>query len=320
MKKVTIVIPNYNGSGFIPECFDALKKQSTKDFDVIVVDNSSEDDSLEVIEKESEGLNVQVIELDNNYGFSRAVNEGIKATDAEYVILLNNDTHAGKRFVEKLVEKIEESEKIFSVQALMLQRDNPQKVDSSGDFFCALGWAFARGKDRPATKFNNSGDIFSSCAGAAIYRKKAFEYVGLFDDEFFAYLEDVDLGYRARLSGYRNVFAPEAKVLHVGSGASGSRYNSFKVSLAARNALLLIYKNFAPWQYIVNAIPVACGIIVKTAFFFRKGFGFDYLKGVMSAFSKMRKINRTKVPKDKRDNYDKIQKELWQNILLRIGL
>lgn len=320
MSKVTIVIPNYNGSGFMPECFLALKRQTRKDFDIIVVDNGSTDDSPEVIEKESDGLNVQVIKLDANYGFSRAVNEGIKKSGAEYVILLNNDTYAGKRFVEKLVEKIEESEDIFSAQALMLQYDNPQKVDSSGDFFCALGWAFARGKDRPVSKFGNDGDIFSSCAGAAIYRRSAFEEVGYFDEEFFAYLEDVDLGYRARLFGYRNVFAHEAKVRHVGSGSSGSRYNSFKVRLAARNALIVMHKNFAPWQYVVNAIPIGCGIIVKTVFFMRKGFGLDYLKGVISSFSHKRKTTKTRIPKEKRKNYDKIQKELWQNILLRIGL
>lgn len=320
MRKVSVVIPNFNGAKFIPECFEALRKQSFKDFDVIFVDNASEDESIELARSCSKGLSLRVIALDINYGFAKAVNEGIKASDAEYVILLNNDTKAGAHFAEELVLAIDGHKDIFSAQAHMLQYHNSRLTDSAGDYFCLLGWAFSRGKDKPARLYKEDCDIFSSCAGAAIYRRAVFEKIGYFDEKFFAYLEDVDMGYRARLYGYRNIFAHKAKVLHVGSGASGSRHNSFKVSLAARNAVFVMYKNFAPWQKAVNFIPVLAGILIKALFFASKGLGKDYVKGVFSAAGGLSGIKKTDFGGICADNSREVQKELFGNVmkLLRV--
>lgn len=320
MRKVSVVIPNFNGAKFIPECFEALRKQSFKDFDVIFVDNASEDESIELARSCSKGLSLRVIALDINYGFAKAVNEGIKASGAEYVILLNNDTKAGVHFAEELVLAIDGHKDIFSAQAHMLQYHNSRLTDSAGDYFCLLGWAFSRGKDKPARLYKEDCDIFSSCAGAAIYRRAVFEKIGYFDEKFFAYLEDVDMGYRARLYGYRNIFAHKAKVLHVGSGASGSRHNSFKVSLAARNAVFVMYKNFAPWQKAVNFIPVLAGILIKALFFASKGLGKDYVKGVFSAAGGLSGIKKTDFGGICADNSREVQKELFGNVmkLLRV--
>lgn len=313
MRKVSIVIPNYNGAKFIPECFEALKKQRFKDFDVIFVDNASEDESLRLAGECAEELDFHVIELDMNCGFARAVNEGIKASGAEYVILLNNDTKAGAHFVEELLAAIEGHKDIFSAQAHMLQYGNSRLTDSAGDYFCLPGWAFSRGKDKPARFYCEDCEIFSSCAGAAIYRKSVFEKIGYFDEKFFAYLEDVDMGYRARLNGYRNIFAHKAKVLHVGSGSSGSRHNSFKVSLAARNAVFVMYKNFAPWQKAVNFIPVLTGVIIKALFFTAKGLGKDYIRGVFSALGGLSDIKRPEFSGICSDNSRQVQKEFCRN-------
>ncbi|MCM1308030.1 MAG: glycosyltransferase family 2 protein [Butyrivibrio sp.] len=292
MRKLSIVIPNYNGAKFIPECFEALKRQSFKDFDVILVDNASEDESLRLARESAGELELRVIELDINYGFARAANEGIKASGAEYVILLNNDTKAGVHFAEELLLAVDGYNDIFSAQAHMLRYDDSALTDSAGDYFCVLGWAFSRGKDKPARLYREDCEIFSSCAGAAIYRRAVFDKIGYFDEKFFAYLEDVDIGYRAWLNGYRNIFAHRAKVLHVGSGASGSRHNSFKVSLAARNAVFLMHKNFAPWQKAVNFVPVLIGVVIKAAFFASKGLGRDYIKGVFSALGGLSDIKK----------------------------
>lgn len=315
MRKVSVVIPNFNGAKFIPECFEALGKQSFKDFDVIFVDNASEDGSVELARSCAKNLLLRVITLDINYGFAKAVNEGIKASGAEYVILLNNDTKAGVHFVEELVKSIEGHKDIFSAQAHMLRYDDSRLTDSAGDCFCLFGWAFSRGKDKPAKLYKEDCDIFSSCAGAAIYRRAVFEKIGYFDEKFFAYLEDVDMGYRAKLYGYRNIFAHKAKVLHVGSGASGSRHNSFKVSLAARNAVFLMYKNFAPWQKAVNFIPVFAGIIVKALFFASKGLGKDYAKGVLSAVGGLSGIKKTDFDGICADNSRGVQRELCRNVI-----
>ncbi len=317
MNLVTIVIPNYNGGKYISKCLEALKKQTFQEFKVLIVDNGSEDESLAFIYENQGFLDLAVIQLDNNYGFSRAVNEGIRASESEYIILLNNDTYVGIRFVEKLIKSIQESDDIFSSQALMLQYHNRQLVDSAGDYFCILGWAYAEGKDEKASMHNKKKEIFSSCAGAAIYRKSILDEIGLFDETFFAYLEDVDISYRAKIYGYRNVYSPEAKVLHIGSGVSGSRYNAFKVSLASRNAILLMYKNFSNWQIMVNFIPVLCGIIIKTMYFARKKLAGEYLKGVFSALSRLPQLQR--VQSEKAD-YIQIEKELLWNTLKRIGI
>lgn len=313
MRKVSIVIPNYNGAKFIPECFEALKKQSFKDFDVIFADNASEDESIKLAKECAGELSLRLIELDINYGFAKAVNEGIKASDAEYVILLNNDTKAGAHFARELLAAIEGGDDIFSAQAHMLQYNDSRLTDSAGDYFSLPGWAFSRGKDKPARLYREDCEIFSSCAGAAIYRRDIFEKIGYFDEKFFAYLEDVDIGYRARLNGYRNIFAHKAKVLHVGSGASGSRHNSFKVSLAARNSVFVMYKNFAPWQKAVNFIPVLIGIIIKALYFTSKGLGKDYIKGIFSAIGGLSDIKKPEFSEICVYNSKLAQKELCRN-------
>ncbi len=317
MSKVSIVIPNYNGEKCLRECLASLKKQDYRDFDVIVVDNCSEDASLQVI-GESEGeLLLEVIPLDNNYGFAKAVNDGIKASGSEYVILLNNDAVAGRHMVGALVNRLEKEPDVFSAQAMMLQYNNRKLIDSAGDYFCVLGWGFARGRDEAASKYTGRCDIFSACAGAAIYRRKVFDEIGYFDENFFAYLEDVDIGYRAKIYGWRNVYEPEAKALHIGSAASGSRHNAFKVSLSARNSMLLMYKNFAPWQKVLNFVPVCAGILVKIVYFARKGLAGAYLKGIFSSFFKMKDVRMTL---NLTKNSIAIEKELLRNTLRRLGI
>ena len=126
--------------------------------------------------------------------------------------------------------------------------------------------------------------IFASCAGAAIYRKELFSRIGYFDEEHFAYLEDTDIGYRARILGYENWYAPEAVVYHVGSGTSGSRYNQFKTRYSSRNNIYMIYKNMPLWQIILNLPFLAAGFGIKILFFSLKGLGREYLAGIKNGF------------------------------------
>ena len=316
MIRATVVIPNYNGRKYIKECFDALKRQTCKDFEVIFVDNASQDGSCELATGESCGLNFKLIELPVNYGFARAVNEGIKISKTEYVILLNNDTRAGKHFVEEMINAIDEHPGIFSAQALMLQYKDRKLVDSAGDYYSSIGYAFSNGQDRNASDYSKACRIFSSCAGAAIYRRSVFDKIGFFDENFFAYLEDVDIGYRANLYGYINVLAPKARVLHFGSGSSGSRHNEFKVSLSARNNIFLMYKNFAPWQMALNCVPVVCGMAAKAVYFANKGLLKPYMKGIVSGVTGYGKIKRVNLPNA---DYADIQRKLFRNTLKRFG-
>lgn len=315
--KVSVIIPNYNGIKFIDNCMKALSTQSIKHFETIVVDNGSTDGSKKLV-KESYA-NARIIELDKNYGFSRAVNEGIRAAKSEFVILLNNDTEVHKDFVKELLVSIEESDKIFSCSAKMLQLYDKELIDDAGDYYCALGWAFARGKGKSKSLYNKSDEIFASCAGAAIYRREVFDKIGYFDEAHFAYLEDIDIGYRARIYGYINKYSPKAIVYHAGSGASGSRYNEFKVKLASKNSIYIIYKNMPLLQLLLNVPFLALGFMIKTAFFIKKGFGRQYVLGLINGFKMADKAKKVKFDIRNITNYIIIQLELWINIIRRLS-
>lgn len=306
--KVTVVIPNYNGKHFLEPCLASLMKQTLGDFKILVVDNASTDGSLEYMKEHYP--DIQVLALDKNYGFSHAVNEGIRHSRTPYVILLNNDTTAEPHYVEEMVKAIEKSPRIFSVSSKMIQMYHPELIDSAGDLYTIVGWGICRGTGRPATNYTDADEIFTACAGAAIYRRSAFKKIGYFDENHFAYLEDIDIGYRARIYGYKNMYCPAALVYHVGSGTSGAKYSSFKVKLSARNSVYVNYKNMPPLQLAINFLPLLMGYLVKYAFFVKKGFGRDYFDGVMEGL-RTRKAQK-KVPFHLRrlPNYIKIEIEL----------
>lgn len=276
--KLTIIIPNYNGKHFMKPCLDSLMRQTYPDFQILVVDNASTDGSLEFMRENYP--EIEVLSLDQNYGFSSAVNAGIRHASTPYVILLNNDTTADPRYVEEMLKAIESSPCIFSVSSKMIQMYHPDLIDSAGDLYTLLGWGVCRGTGRPVTNYTNADEIFTACAGAAIYRRKVFQKIGYFDESHFAYLEDIDIGYRAKIYGYKNMYCPTALVFHVGSGTSGSKYNGFKVKLSARNSVWLNYKNMPLIQLCINFLPLLAGYFVKTLFFCKIGFGKDYLTGL----------------------------------------
>lgn len=312
MKEVTVVIPNYKGEAYLRPCVESLFAGTGLEMDVIIVDNGSRDGCVEEVRRLYP--QVECVCLDQNYGFCKAVNIGIRKAETPYVFLLNNDTLVCKGAVEALLASLKKDRRIFSVEAKMIQYQDRTKIDSAGTFYNAFGWAYARGKDRPADQYRKRGPVFSACAGAAMYRREVFEEIGLFDEEHFAYLEDVDVGYRARIAGYRNVYEPMARIIHVGSAASGSRHNEFKVRLSARNNLYLIYKNMPVLQILLNLPFLLAGFLIKYLFFLKKGLGAIYLKGLMEAPELMKKKKKVLYQKGHLKNYLKIQLELWINI------
>ena len=275
--KVTVVIPNYNGIAYIRECLSSLYAGTALPR-VIVVDNHSTDGSMELVEREFPQVLLHRIRA--NTGFCHAVNCGLHLVQTKYAILLNNDTKADPAFVEELISAISQSGKIFSVQAKMLTMNDPSVLDDAGDCYSALGWAFARGKGQRAEKFDKKGTIFSACAGAAIYRMSVFDEIGWFDERHYCYLEDVDIGYRAQIYGYRNLYAPKAVVYHAGSAATGSRHNAFKETMTAVNAAYLRWKNQPALQYGLNALPALVGTKIKRRYFQKKGLGEAYDRGI----------------------------------------
>ena len=314
MKKVSVIIPNYNGMQYVKRCLDSLMAQTLKDWEILFIDNGSADGSRELVEKEYPL--VRVIALPENLGFCGAVNIGIHAATAPYVVLLNNDTEAEPEFLQELYDGIRRKPRAFSGGAMMLQFHDREKIDDAGNFYNALGWAFALGKGKPAADYNKERKIFSACGGAAIYRKDLLEELGYFDEEHFAYLEDMDIGYRAQIAGYENWYFPKAKVYHVGSGTSGSRYNQFKIRYSSRNNIYMIYKNMPILQIVLNMPLLVAGFTVKLLFFSFKGYGREYAAGIKNGFSICKK-NKVRFQWKHMGNYCRIQIQLWVNLIRR---
>lgn len=314
MKKATIIIPNYNGLKFMEMCMSALEKQTCKDFEILVVDNGSTDGSVEWLNENE----IPSIFLPENTGFSGAVNVGIKASKTPFVILLNNDTEAKEGYVEALIREIERSPKIFSVSPKMIQLYHKELMDDGGDMYSIMGWAYQRGVGQEIERYNRACNVFSACAGAAIYRREVFEEIGYFDEMHFAYLEDIDVGYRAKIAGYYNRYCPSAEIYHVGSGTSGSKYNEFKVRLAARNNVYLNYKNMPGWQLLLNSIPIGLGILGKYFFFKKKGFEKEYVGGVLEGIRTVKKTKKVAYRPEDFQNYLAIEWELIYGAMLYI--
>ena len=315
----TVVIPNYNGIEYVEKCLTSLRHEPAR---VILVDNGSTDGSLELVrEKFPE---VRLIAMDRNYGFCKAANRGMEASKTTYVILLNNDTVAEPGFVKALEKAMDSDSRAFSGAARMVNLRHPERIDDAGDYYCALGWAFAAGKDKPAADYGRTREIFSACGGACIYRRSILAKIGLLDENHFAYLEDVDLGYRAKIHGYRNLYVPEAVVRHAGSGVSGSRHNAFKVELSAKNSVYLVYKNMPLLQILLNLPFLLAGFLIKTLFFLKKGLGKSWLqgtkKGLQLCCSPQGQANKVTFSAKRLPAYARIQWELWRNLWYRIRL
>lgn len=335
-KKILVIIPHLNNLGLIKTCLSFLNKQSFKGFDILVVDNGSTDDSPKFLHKwQNEKVNEKesgrhVIFLSDNTGFAHAVNLGFEYSikhGYEYSILLNNDAFAEKYFVENLYKKILSGNKIFAVSSLMLKYDKDLEIeeqfddaliDSFGDNYTIISYAYQNKTGEYIDNATNDISCFSACGGASIYNNDFLQKTGFLDERFFAYLEDVDLSYRANLLGYRIYACKDAKCVHVGSATSGGKYNSFKVRLSSRNNIYLIYKNMPLVQILINSPFILAGTIVKQIYFARKGFGLDYFFGIFDAFRNLDKLDKFDFSNLSIWRFVKIELELILNLVLYI--
>ena len=313
--KVSVVTPNYNGEKFLKKYFESLNRDSHYIGEVIIVDNGSCDASIDYIEKNTFNFPVKIIKNTENLGFAPAVNQGILKAENEYIFSLNNDTEVKKGTVKALLDMALKNENIFSVQAKMLQFSNKNLIDDAGDEYNLLGWTKKRGENKKSAEFSEVSEIFSSCAGAALFKKSLLDEIGMFDSEFFAYMEDVDLAVRSKINGYVNLLCPAAVVYHIGSATSGSRYNDFKVKLAARNNIWTVYKNLPVPMKIVNFIFLFLGFFIKYLFFKRKGFGKTYLEGIREGIKTRSKVKKTPFKWKNFKNYFKLEYRLIINTI-----
>ncbi|MEL7668863.1 glycosyltransferase family 2 protein [Methanobacterium sp.] len=309
--KISVIIPNFNGRQFIKTCLDSIKRQNYSFYEVIIIDNASSDESVRYIHENYPEFTL--IQNKENLGFAAAVNQGIRSSSSDYVFLLNNDVELELNSISNLLKCVEKDENIFAASSKMIQYADRSKMDDAGDEYTVLGWTRKVGDGKSPDLYVTERETFSACAGAALYRRSILDELGCFDENFFAYMEDVDISYRARIQGYKCVYCPEAVVYHFGSGTSGSKYNEFKIRLAARNNIYVPYKNM-PWpQLIINGIFLLAGYFIKYIFFFKKGYGSTYLSGLKEGFNSLGKLEKTKYENKNIINYLKIEWFLIKN-------
>jgi GT2 family glycosyltransferase len=240
---VSVIIPNWNGAHHLPDCLEGLRRQSYRRFEVILVDNGSTDDSLALLARFHP--QVRVLPLGENRGFAPACNVGIRAARGEIVVLLNNDTEAAPDWLEAVISIFACHPEVGAVASKMMLFDRRDHFHTAGDFYRLDGTPGNRGVwQRDEGQYDEEAYVFSANGGSAAYRRAMLDGVGLLDEDFFFSCEDVDLGWRAQLAGWKCMFAPRAVVYHKLSATGGGITNSF---YDGRNFIYLIVKDY-PWS------------------------------------------------------------------------
>jgi GT2 family glycosyltransferase len=241
--RVTVVIPNWNGERFLDLCLSSLRKQTFKDFETVLVDNGSSDNSVAFVAQNFP--EVRVVRLPENRGFSAAVNAGIKASSAaEHVVLLNNDTEVDPGWLQALVDAADRHPEAGLFASKLVDFADRRVLDGAGDALRKSGLPYRIGHGEiDRGQFERETFVFGACAAGALYRHTLFSEIGLFDEDFFAYCEDGDVSFRAQLAGHRCLYVPEAVVYHMGSASTGDKRSATATRLGTRNSVGLLVKN-----------------------------------------------------------------------------
>jgi GT2 family glycosyltransferase len=268
-ERVAVIIPNWNGARLLRGCLDSLRRQTFRDFVVYVVDNGSRDESLALLA--GEYPEVAVVALPVNVGFASGVNAGIRASQGPYVVLLNNDTEADADWLLELTTYMDAHPEFAYAASKLLDFKQRDVIDCVADGFNLLGIPFkVGGRERDVGQYDHPFELFGACAAASLYRRSMLDEIGLFDDDYFAYVEDVELSLRAQLAGYRGVAITSARVFHMGSASSGGEPSAFTVRLSARNVWWTIFKCLPAgllWHVVPMAFAAQTALISKAVFF-----------------------------------------------------
>lgn len=236
--RISIIIPNWNGAAHLPDCLEALRTQTFREFETILVDNGSTDASLTLLaERYPE---VKVLALGRNLGFTGACNAGLQAARGEVLVLLNNDTAAQPAWLAEVLAAFARHPDAGLVASKMLLFDRRDTLHTAGDIFKTDGTPGNRGVWEKDQDQYPEGPVFSANGGSAAYRRSLLDQIGRLDDDFFFSCEDVDLAWRAQLAGWTAVYAPRAVVYHKLSASGGGVTASFH---DGRNFLYLLAKD-----------------------------------------------------------------------------
>ena len=255
LPKVTVVIVNWNGAQFLERCLAALMAQTVVPYETILVDNASSDGSLDIVRRFP---SVRLLAQDKNLGFARANNLAIESAsvDSEWIALLNPDAFAEPHWLEALFAAAQENPSVAFFGSKLVTAADTTMLDGAGDVYHVSGLVWRRGHGAPVSSLSEQvREVFSPCAAAAMYRRSALLEVGGFDEDFFCYVEDVDLGFRLRLAGHRCLYVPTSVALHVGSGTTGGQHSNFSVYHGHRNVVWTYFKNM-PTVLFWGGLPI----------------------------------------------------------------
>jgi len=300
--RVSVIVVAHNSGPYLARCFEALSKQTNKDFDIVLVDNNSTDGSIEKLS--STALpRLSVIRLQQNAGFAKANNLAIeRVRRSDWIALLNPDAYPEPSWLETLAGYIKRYPDYASFSSRLVQASRPEALDGAGDAYHTSGRVWRRGYGLSSEgHYSKPEEIFSACAAAAFYRRDALEAVGGFDEDFFCYLEDVDLGFRLRLAGYRCLYVPDAMVLHVGSATVG-KGSDFYVFHGHRNLVWAYVKNMPGplfWMYLPYHLAMNVASVIWYALRGRWRVilkaKWDAIKGLPGMWKKRREIQSHRV-------------------------
>jgi GT2 family glycosyltransferase len=250
---VSVIVVNWNGEAYLAECIDSLLAQTYPRVEIIVVDNASIDGSVRLL-TERYGGKIRLIVKDENRGFTGGNNAGIAVATGAYVLLLNNDAVAHPAWAAAMVREAESEPRVGMCASKIVSYSDPSVIDSAGLLLARDGLGRGRGRlVRDDGQFDRPEDVLipSGCAG--LYRRAMLDEIGVFDEEFFMYCEDVDLGLRGRVAGWRCRYVPDAVVRHRYSQSTGG-YSLRKIFLVERNRVWVMLKSF-PWVMIALSVP-----------------------------------------------------------------
>ena len=309
---ISVVIPNYNGSAFLETCLKSLERQTYRGFEVVFVDNASQDDSLEIVRRLAPWA--VILEQSQNLGFSGGVNAGVRVAHGEWIAVLNNDTEASEDWLEECLAALERHPAVSFLACRILDFRDRRLLYSAGDCFLRTGIGYRRGHgqiDAPA--YQREAEIFSACGCAALYRKSALEAAGGFDQKFFAYMEDVDLALRMQAAGAHGYYVPHAVVFHLGGGTSGGESSRLTVRLHTRNSVLLLLQS-VPAVIVWRCLPmIVLGQAAWLARVVARGRLLSYLRGLAGVLPLLPSALDRRRPM--RALWRKSRNDLWRGIL-----
>jgi Predicted glycosyltransferases len=280
--KVIIIILNWNGKENTINCLEALKLTTYPNYEIIVVDNGSTDGSIKYFKDHYP--EIKLVENKENLGFAEgnnvAIREVLARKETKYIALLNNDTIVEPDWLEKLVNALEHDKNIGSCQPKILSLSNPDTIDAVGIYVSKDGAAYQEGhNEKDLGQYGKTTEVFGVCAGAALYRVKMLNQIGIFDKDFFAYYEDVDLAIRSRLFGWKSICVPQAVIYHIHSATLGND-SPFKKYLLERNSYYYVFKSL-PRKVIVRFLIWKARLIFFTLFDLTRNKKFNLIKSMI---------------------------------------